>query len=88
MLWALALLALLRLCSSGSCETFSETCDHQSALQVRNVTAANVPQTEGFPEQELSDVYFASEEPRHGENESHIRLSSVESSAKPWRIIA
>ena len=58
MLWALAFLCL----SSG--ETFAETCDHQSALQVRNVTSAAVPRTEWFPDQQPSDVYFASEEPR------------------------
>lgn len=55
MLWALALLGL----SSG--ESFAETCDHQSALQVRNVTSAIVPLTEWFPEQPPFDVYFASE---------------------------
>lgn len=56
MLWALAFLCL----SSG--ETFAETCDHQSALQVRNVTSAAVPLTEWFPDQQPSDVYFESED--------------------------
>eukprot|EP00435_Cladocopium_sp_Y103_P040703 s546_g11.t1 len=52
MLWALALLCLS--------STSAETCDHQSALQVRNVTSAALPLTEWLPDQQLSDVKLAS----------------------------
>ena len=88
MLWALALLGL----SSG--ESFAETCDHHSALQVRNVTSAIVPLTEWFPEQPPSDVYFASEEPRL--RKGIVKMCDIDTPwskefgklRKPWSITA